>query len=67
MKFFPLLLANLARHKLRTVLTISSVGLALFLFASLQTVVTTLQAAARAKKVLHLGKGAFVGQAEGAR
>ena len=46
MKFFPLLLANLSRHKWRTVLTVSSVGLALFLFASLQTVVTTLQAAA---------------------
>jgi putative ABC transport system permease protein len=46
MKFFPLLRANLARHRLRTLLTMASVGLALFLFASLQTVVTTLQAAA---------------------
>ena len=46
MKFFPLLLANLKRHKWRTVLTMASVALALFLFASLQTVVTTLQAAA---------------------
>lgn len=44
MKFLPLVLANLKRHKLRTILTISSVALALFLFASLRTVVTTLNA-----------------------
>jgi putative ABC transport system permease protein len=44
MKFLPLVLANLGRHKLRTVLTICSVALALFLFASLRTVVTTLNA-----------------------
>ena len=44
MKFLPLVIANLARHKLRTVLTICSVALALFLFASLRTVVTTLNA-----------------------
>ena len=42
MKFFPLVLANLGRHKKRTVLTIVSVALALFLFASLRTVLTTL-------------------------
>lgn len=47
MKYFPLVLANLGRHKLRTVLTIASVALALFLFASLRTVVTTLGAAAQ--------------------
>ena len=41
MKFLPLVLANLRRHKLRTILTICSVALALFLFASLRTVVTT--------------------------
>ncbi len=46
MKYFPLVLANLGRHKKRTVLTIASVALALFLFASLQTVVTTIEAAA---------------------
>lgn len=46
MKFLPLLRANLARHKWRTLLTMASVALALFLFASLQTVVSTLQAAA---------------------
>ena len=45
MKFFPLVLANLGRHKRRTFLTIASVALALFLFASLRTVVTTLERA----------------------
>ncbi len=47
MKFFPLVLANLGRHKRRTFLTIASVALALFLFASLRTVVTTLERAAQ--------------------
>jgi len=47
MKYLPLVLANLGRHKLRTVLTIASVALALFLFASLRTVVTTLAATAQ--------------------
>jgi putative ABC transport system permease protein len=47
MRFFHLVLANLGRHKRRTVLTTLSVALALFLFASLQTVVTTLKAAAQ--------------------
>jgi putative ABC transport system permease protein len=45
MKYLPLVLANLGRHKKRTVLTIASVALALFLFASLRTVVTTMAAA----------------------
>ena len=31
MKFLPLVLANLKRHKLRTILTMCSVALALFL------------------------------------
>ncbi len=44
MKFFTLLRANLGRHKLRTAMTIASVALALFLFASLRTVITTLRA-----------------------
>ncbi len=44
MKFLPLVLANLKRHKLRTLLTTLSVSLALFLFASLRSVVTTLSA-----------------------
>jgi putative ABC transport system permease protein len=46
MRFWPLLLANLGRHKRRTLLTMVSVALALFLFASLRTVITTLRAAA---------------------
>jgi len=41
-KYLPLVLANLGRHKRRTFLTIASVALALFLFASLRTVVTTI-------------------------
>lgn len=47
MKFLHLVLANLGRHKRRTFLTIASVALALFLFASLRTVVTTLDRAAQ--------------------
>lgn len=47
MKYMPLILANLGRHKRRTFLTIASVALALFLFASLRTVVTTLAATAQ--------------------
>ncbi len=47
MKFFPLVLANLGRHKRRTILTTLSVAMALFLFASLQTVVTTIDATAQ--------------------
>ena len=46
MKYFPLVWANLTRHKRRTVLTTLSVALALFLFASLRSVVTTLRASA---------------------
>lgn len=46
MRFLPLLRANLGRHLRRTILTMASVALALFLFASLRTVVTTLRAAA---------------------
>ena len=42
MKFFPLIWSNLRRHTRRTILTIISVALALFLFASLQTVTTTI-------------------------
>jgi len=45
-KYFPLVWANLMRHKRRTVLTTASVALALFLFASLRSVVTTLKAGA---------------------
>ena len=47
MKYLPLVIANLRRRKLRTILTIMGVALALFLFASLQTVTTTINAAAQ--------------------
>jgi len=46
-KYLQLVLANLGRHKLRTILTILSVALALFLFASLRSVTTTLAATAQ--------------------
>jgi putative ABC transport system permease protein len=46
-KYLRLVVANLLRHKLRTVLTIASVALALFLFASLRSVTTTLAATAQ--------------------
>jgi putative ABC transport system permease protein len=42
-----MVLANLGRHKRRVFLTIASVALALFLFASLRTVVTTLARSAQ--------------------
>ena len=47
MRYFPLIWANLTRHKRRTILTTASVALALFLFASLRSVVTTLDAGAQ--------------------
>jgi len=46
-KYVQLVLANLGRHKLRSILTIASVALALFLFASLRSVTTTMAAAAQ--------------------
>src|SRR5918912_609420 len=63
MKYFPLILANLGRHKRRTILTISSVALALFLFASLQTVTTTIAAASRfgsARRLVSMNATGFV-------
>jgi len=47
MKYFHLVWANLTRHKRRTVMTTASVALALFLFASLRSVVTSLDAGAQ--------------------
>jgi putative ABC transport system permease protein len=47
MKYFRLVLANLGRHKWRTFLTAAGITLALFLFASLRTVVTTIEATAQ--------------------
>jgi len=46
-KYLGLVVANLRRHTLRTILTILSVALALFLFASLRSVTTTLAASAK--------------------
>lgn len=63
MKFLPLVLANLGRHKLRTLLTIASVTLALFLFASLRTVVTSLDASSEtgsAQRMIVQNATAFV-------
>ena len=63
MKYLPLVLANLRRHKLRTVLTMCSVALALFLFASLRTVVTTLNAGSQvssASRMITQNSTAFV-------
>ena len=63
MKYLPLVLANLGRHKKRTVLTVVSVALALFLFASLQTVVTTLASAAEfgsARRLVTMNATGFV-------
>ncbi|MDQ2670435.1 MAG: ABC transporter permease [Gemmatimonadota bacterium] len=63
MKFLGLLLANLGRHKRRTVLTIASVALALFLFASLRSVITTINAAAQfgsARRLVSMNATGFV-------
>jgi len=63
MKFLPLVIANLMRHKLRTILTICSVALALFLFASLRTVTTTLASGSEvssAQRVIVQNSTAFV-------
>lgn len=47
MKYLRLVFANLGRHKWRTLLTTAGISLALFLFASLRTVVTTIAATAQ--------------------
>ncbi|MFI5206682.1 MAG: ABC transporter permease [Gemmatimonadales bacterium] len=63
MKFLPLIVANLGRHKRRTVLTIASVALALFLFASLRTVVTSISAGAEvasARRMVVMNANAIV-------
>ena len=63
MKFLPLVLANLRRHRLRTILTMCSVALALFLFASLRTVTTTLNAGSQvssASRMITQNATAFV-------
>lgn len=63
MRFWVLLRANLLRHKRRTFLTMASVALALFLFASLRTVITTLGAASQfgsARRVVVTNATGFV-------
>ena len=45
MKFARLVWVNLLRNKLRTVLTVLSVGVALFLFSTLRSVITALESA----------------------
>jgi putative ABC transport system permease protein len=63
MKFWSLLRANLGRHKRRTFLTIASVALALFLFASLRSVITTIGAAAQfgsARRLVTMNATGFV-------
>lgn len=47
-KYLPLVWANLMRHRRRTVLTTLSVALAMFLFASLRSFKTTLEAVSEA-------------------
>ena len=47
MKFARLIWANLKRNKRRTILTVLSVAVALFLFATLRSVLTTLDAAVK--------------------
>ena len=63
MKFFPILRANLLRSKKRTFLTVASVAMALFLFASLRTVVTTLANNAQfgsARRLVTMNRTGFV-------
>ncbi|HET9251691.1 MAG TPA: FtsX-like permease family protein [Candidatus Eisenbacteria bacterium] len=48
MRFFRLIAAHLTRSKRRTFLTVSSIALALFLFCTLRTVMTSLDAGIRA-------------------
>ena len=63
MRFWSLLRANLGRHKRRTFLTIASVALALFLFASLRSVITTLGAASQfgsARRLVTMNATGFV-------
>lgn len=55
MKLLPLVLANLRRHKLRTLLTMLGVALAMFLFASLRSVVTTLNAGTEIASAQRMG------------
>ena len=55
MKLLPLVFANLRRHRLRTILTTLGVALATFLFASLRSVVTTLNAGTEVASASRMG------------
>ena len=54
MKFFRLILANLMRSKRRTFLTTFSIAIALFLFCTLRTVITSFEASLRASEATRL-------------
>ncbi len=54
MKFLRLIVANLMRAKRRTVLTVFSIAIALFLFCTLRTVLTSLEASLRASDASRL-------------
>jgi putative ABC transport system permease protein len=54
-RFLPLVVANLRRHRLRTLLTTLGVALATFLFASLRSVVTTLNAGTEVASASRMG------------
>jgi putative ABC transport system permease protein len=53
-KFFRLILANLMRSKRRTFLTTFSIAIALFLFCTLRTVITSFEASLRASEATRL-------------
>ena len=54
MKYLRLVLANLLRSKRRTFLTVFSIAVALFLFCTLRTVITSFEAAMRASNATRL-------------
>ena len=54
MKYFRLILANLLRAKRRTFLTVFSIAVALFLFCTLRTVITSFEASLRASQATRL-------------
>jgi putative ABC transport system permease protein len=53
-KYFRLIFANLMRSKRRTFLTVSSIAIALFLFCTLRTVITSFEASLRASEATRL-------------
>ncbi len=54
MKYFRLIAANLLRAKRRTFLTVFSIAVALFLFCTLRTVITSFEASLRASQATRL-------------